>query len=717
MFCKYGQRNSFAKKSVFNKNKLALGVAIAISASASAEQTVFSFDEVQVSATRSQQTIQDTAASVTVISDKEIEQDMINNIADLFDYTPGVDIDSDARQGVQDVNIRGISGNRVKIIVDGVSQADQFENSYSFINSGRVDVDMDMLKSVEVVKGAASSLQGSDAIGGIVSFTTKDPSDFLSDEKNYGGHVKLNYSSADNAFSESVAVANRAGKLETLVAYSRKDGEEVDNFGEPDKQDSAANNLLVKLQYQLNQANRIAFTGEYVSSQIDTDLTDVAYKHYKGDDQSDRYRVGLKHTLTTNATIFDELTWQIDYLAKKQKSITDRTYLSNGNQQKKDYDYSDKGLQANIQLDKFFSVGNSEHYVVYGASFESKDISNTNMEYNSSYPDQKIFYMPDASELNYGFFVQDEIVINDFILTPGVRFDSFSTDPDDNLPDAQYDPSLYKKYQDSALTARLGALYNINQQHKLFAQVSQGFRAPDFQELFYSFGNPMHGYESVPNPDLEAEESVSYELGWRIDTQSSFTEFAVYYSDYDNFIDYQMTGQSDGLYQYQYINIDQATIKGVEASNTLDWYNLVGAPQGISTRIAAAYTEGQDGNGKALNSVNPWNAVVGVNYDSPKGQWGTSLKISYTAKKKGSDVTPTTDFMGNEEDMFTPDSSTVVDLTAYYVPIKDLTLRAGIFNLTDQKYYHWSDVNGLPEEDDFYTQAGRNFSITAKYLF
>jgi hemoglobin/transferrin/lactoferrin receptor protein len=702
---------------MFYKNKLALCVAIAISTSASAEQAVFSFDEVQVSATRSQQSIQNTAASVAVISDKTIEEDMINNVADLFDYTPGVDIESDSRQGVQDISIRGISGNRIKIIVDGVSQADQFENSYSFINSGRVNVDVDMLKSVEVVKGAASSLQGSDAIGGIVSFTTKDPSDFLSEDKDYGGHLKINYSSADSSFSESVALANRLGKLETLVSYSRKDGNEVDNFASPDKQDNEANNLLVKLQYQLNKANRLEFTGEYLNSSSDTNLTDDNYINYYGDDQSDRYRVGLKHILTANTAFFDELTWQIDYLSKEQHSLTDRSYVSNGNEQKKDYVYSDKGVQADIQLDKFLSLGNSEHYLVYGASFESKDISNTNMEYNSGYDNQQIFYMPDASELNYGFFVQDEIVMNDFILTPGVRFDSFSTNPGDNFPDSSYDTSLYNKYSDSAVTARLGALYNINEQHKVFAQISQGFRAPDFQELFYSFSNPMHGYESIPNPDLEAETSISYELGWRIDTDASNTEFAVYYSDYDNFIDYQFAGVSDGLYQYQYTNIDQATIKGAEVSNTIDWHKLVGVPQGISTRLAWAYTEGEDGKGNALNSINPWNAVVGLNYDAPAGKWGTSLKISYTAKKKQSDVTPSADFMGNDNDMFTPDSATIVDLTAYYVPVKDLTLRAGLFNLNDEKYYNWSDVNGLEEEDEDYTQAGRNFSITAKYIF
>ncbi|MGF1718427.1 TonB-dependent hemoglobin/transferrin/lactoferrin family receptor [Vibrio kyushuensis] len=709
---------------MYNKTPLAVMVtAILASNAVMAEEEVFTLDQVVVSSTRTNQTIQDTAASVTVISDQEIEENMVNSVAELFSYTPGVDVQSDSRQGIQSINIRGMEGNRIKILVDGVSQPNQFKNEYSFINSGRVDVDVDMLKSVEVVKGAASSLQGSDAIGGIVAFETKDPTDFLKDGKDFGGHAKFNFSSADNTFSESVALANRVGDLETLVAYTRRDGEEVDNFGNMDEQSSDANNLLLKLQYQINPAHRVEFTGEYVNSTVKTDFTDDAYTNYTGEDISDRYRIGLKHIWDMQAAAADTLTWQLDYLAKDQQGITNRTYItpsrsySAGNVQKKDYVYSDKGVQADVQLDKYFETGSAEHFVVYGASFSNKDISNTNHEYNSIQDDITVFYMPEASETRYGFFAQDEITIGNLILTPGVRFDSFETDPGSNFPDGTYDPTLYKKYSDSAVTGRLGGLYTVNQENKIFAQISQGFRAPDFQELFYSFGNPMHGYASVPNPDLEAEESVSYELGWRHDVAASSTEFAIFYSDYDNFIDTDSTYASSGLLEYQYVNIDEATIKGVEVGNTLDWYELTGSAEGITTRIAAAYTEGKDGNNDALNSVNPWNAVIGLNYDAPSNVWGSSLKVTYTAKKKQSDVTPGTDRMGNTEDAFTPESSTVVDLTAYYVPMKDVTLRAGIFNATDEEYYNWSDVRGLTEEDKFYTQAGRSFAVTAKYEF
>ncbi|MCV5960836.1 TonB-dependent receptor, partial [Escherichia coli] len=67
--------------------------------------------------------------------------------------------------------------------------------------------------------------------------------------------------------------------------------------------------------------------------------------------------------------------------------------------------------------------------------------------------------------------------------------------------------------------------------------ISQGFRVPDFQELYYSFGNPMHGYIFKPNPDLKAEDSISYEFGWRHNNDISSSEVSVFYSDYDNFIE------------------------------------------------------------------------------------------------------------------------------------------------------------------------------------
>ncbi|ORT51079.1 TonB-dependent receptor [Vibrio sp. qd031] len=708
-------------------NKTPLAVAIlsalsttAISTSLSAEE-VFTMESVTVSATRSQKELEDTAASVAVISDDDIEQDMTRSVENLFDYTPGVTVEGEARQGVQSINVRGMEGNRIKILVDGVSQPNQFSNgSYSFINSGRVNVDTDLLKSVEVVKGSASSLQGSDAIGGVVAFTTKDPEDFLQG-RDIGGHVKLNYSSADNSFGESVALANRFGDLETLVAYSRRDGEQIDNFGEPDPQDYDTNDLLVKLQYQLSDAHRLEFSGSYVNNNTSSEFSDPSYTDYTGDDRTTQTSLGLKHIWNLDQSFADSIEWQVNWLSKEENGITNRTSLGGsfflppaGNVQTKDYIYGDEGWSGDIQLDKSLYWGNSEHYIVYGASFSNKDIHNTNNEYNSINEDQVIYYMPSASETRYGFFVQDEITAGNWVVTPGLRFDSFQTSPGDTSENPSGNPdSDYQDFDDSAVTGRLGTVYSVNNENKVFAQISQGFRAPDFQELYYSFGNPMHGYISAPNPDLKAEESISYELGWRHNVAYSSSEIAVFYSEYDNFIDYQLVDGSFATMDavYQSINIDEATIKGIEFSNQLLWNFM--PVEGFSSRIAAAYSDGEDGEKNPLNSVNPWNAVFGVNYDAPQGTWGTSLKLVYTAAKDASDI-----YTEEGSDEILPiDSSTVLDLTAYYVPVNNLTLRAGVFNLTDQEYYKWNDVRGLTERDQDLTAARRNFALTAKYDF
>ncbi|HCM1314065.1 TPA: TonB-dependent hemoglobin/transferrin/lactoferrin family receptor [Vibrio parahaemolyticus] len=693
---------------MYNKSILSASILIALSQGAYAED-YSTFNEVVVTATRTNSQIEDTAASVAVVTDKNIEESMVTGLDDLFEYTPGVTVKTNSRQGVQSINIRGIEGNRIKVLVDGVSQGNQFESGNTFINSARVNVDTDLIKAVEIVKGAASSLHGSDAIGGIVAFETKDPADFLKG-RNFGGHAKFNYSSEDNTFSESVALANKAGDLESLVAYTRRDGNELDNFGDLADASTEANNLLVKLQYQVNDAHRVEFNGNYIRNKGNGKQSYNGYTNATSEDVTEQYQVGIKHIWEMQTALADSLTWQLDWLSKEENGITDR--VKGQNIQRKDYIYEDEGYQFDSQFDKYLSLGSTEHYFVYGASFSDKDIKNVNKEYNSASANKEIFYIPSASERRYGLFLQDEITVGNFTITPGVRWDAFETDPGDtsNNPSGNA-ASDYKKFSDSAFTGRLGSVYKLNEQHRLFAQISQGFRAPDFQELYYSFGNPMHGYIFKPNPDLKAEDSISYEFGWRHNNDISSSEVSVFYSDYDNFIESKTvsgtwTPVTDPAIQ-QYVNIGKATIKGIEFSNQLSWDKFMPI-EGFSSRIAAAYTEGEDGNNNPLNSVNPWNLVAGFNYDSEQN-WGTTLTINYTASKDKSDI--------NDDKVLPISAATVVDITAYYKPIKDLTLRAGLFNVTDEEYYNWNDVRDLQTENKDLTQAGRNWSITAKYEF
>ncbi|SQD78029.1 TonB-dependent hemoglobin/transferrin/lactoferrin family receptor [Moritella yayanosii] len=722
----------------WNKKYLTTSILFALSMPAMAESNNNTADATTVvSATRSEQLLTDVAASVSVISADDIEENIVKNIGEIFDYTPGVTVESDPRYGIQSINIRGMEGNRVKIVIDGVSQANRFDSGQSFIQAGRLDIDPDMIKSVEVVKGAASSLYGSDAIAGIVAFETKDPSDFLDAGDNSGGHLKLGYHSVDSSFSQSVALANRTGDLETLVAYTHRVGEEEQNFGEPDPQETENNNVLVKLQYQLNENHRIEFTGEQVVSDTDTDLPlDISPPYANWDksvdaaDQSKRQRFGVKYILTTNNAAFDTMSVQFDWQKSKQASQTTRSssttsMFTPNTDEVKEYLYAERGYQVSAQFEKSLILAGMEHHLIYGLSYATRDIENTNLTHyvkgNGDTGTKLYYYMPEAEDIKWGAYLQDQILLLDgaLVLTPGLRFDSFSTKPDNTDPLTSYndvsgyEPTDYKEYSDSAVTAKLGALYNLTDDTKIFAQVSQGFRAPDFQELYYSWSNTAHGYKSQPNPDLEAETSISYETGLRGNFAAGNYEFSLFYSDYDDFID-KIKYQENGIDITTYDNLDKATIKGAEIATNLWLDSLIGVFDGTTLRLAAAYTEGEDQDGLALNSVAPWNMVVGLNYDSPSVNWGTSLKTVYTAKKGSSDINATA--TGSEDQIENP-SSTVVDLTAYYKPMEDLTLRAGVYNLTDEQYWSWNDVRGLTTQDNDLSQAERNYGVTVKYDF
>ncbi len=740
---------------MFKKRLLATSIVVALSPFAHADE-VSLFDEVVVSASRAEQQLEDVAGSVSVVTSEDIEENMATNVGDIFDYTPGVTIESDGRHGVQSINIRGLSGNRVNIIVDGVVQPAEYDSGSSFVQGTRLKTDPEMIKAVEIVKGSASSLYGSDGIAGIVAFETKDPSDFLASEgDDFGGQVKLGYSSKDKQFSENVVLANRSGEVETMLAYTRRDGGQLQNFGSTDEDTDYSNdNVLGKIYVQVNDDHRIGFTGEYNNSQTESYLGaegmrfgygstimgdpasflgTVAWDNNISDDTDKTYRVGFEHEWFINTLVADQFTWNINYLSNEVNSKT----IRNGSvtswmplegicwapgmctepsgqsdvNEVKDYLYSEETISLDAQLDKSVMLGNTEHYFIYGASFSSKDIENSNATIdNLTGSTTYTFYQPNATETKYGLYLQDTFSVGNLTLTPGIRYDSFETKPDKNttgIPDLTFDT-----HKSDAFTGRLGAVYALNNETNIYGQVSQGFRAPSFKELFYAYEGGS--YATLPNPDLEAEESITYETGLRITNNYSQSSFGIFYSDYDNFIDSQTTYDNPTLPdgETKNVNIAQATIQGIELSNTLLWDELLGAPKGVSTNLVAAYTEGEDGDGKALNSVNPWNAVVALNYDAPSTDWGTSLKLNYTAKKSSSDIN-----FDEVADQVESPSATVVDLTAYYKPIKDLTVRGGIFNITDEEYYSWNDVRGNTSLDLDETQAERNYSVTVKYEF
>ena len=188
-------------------------------------------EEITVVGTRTERSINDLASTVNVIPSKRIEEELSRDIADLVRFEPGVSVGgTGSRFGLSGFSIRGIGGNRVLTMIDGIRVADEY-NFGGFMDSRRDFVDIDSLSRAEIARGPVSSLWGSDALGGVVSFTTKSARDLVQDTEGTHASAKLGYSSVDSSTLGTLTLAAANETVSGMLIYTRRDGEETENAG------------------------------------------------------------------------------------------------------------------------------------------------------------------------------------------------------------------------------------------------------------------------------------------------------------------------------------------------------------------------------------------------------------------------------------------------------------------------------------------------------
>ena len=730
--------------------------------SVSAQETEPADIEVVVSATRTERKAAEAPGSVTVVTRAEMDRQNVQQLTDIPRYEPDVSVPFAAggtgpvgrsRSGAQSFNIRGIDGNRVLMTIDGVRQPDQF-NFGGSTTIGRDYLDVNAYKRVEILKGSASGLYGSDAIGGVVTFVTLDPSDLLDivSDRPFAFKLRPAYDGADDSFSETAAAAYRIGQLEVLGLYTHRDGHEVDakdsNIVNPS--DYETNNGLAKLVYHWNPENTTKLAGEYFDRQSDTNVVSARRTIVTGptttfvtnvpvSDNVERYRVSLEHayrasppsapspepkdskTAAPLRPIADEDNWlaQANAIIYYQNAFTHENSLEerlSRNPARQDFNiqqfrtasYEQDILGGELQLQSRFTLGDVKNRLTYGLEASTSDIVRdrdglqvnltTGVVSNFLNPDTfPVKDLPDTTVFRLGGFVQDEIAFGAnerFTLIPGLRVDYYNAD-------AEPDPIYLRTsgglvpidYDQVAVTPKLAAVFKVTPELILTGQYNRGFRNPTPEDLNGSITNLLIGYQTIPNPDLTSETSDSFEATVRGDYQYIKFSLAGYYNRYHDFIETFVDIGIDpisGLILFQSQNLSSAEIYGVESKIEFPLGAYTPCLNGFSIRNSIGYTVGNDlVNDVGLNSVDPLKIITSLRYDAPDNRWGAELIGSYVDEKNR------VDFMSSPN-QFVPDSYFVVDLIAYANLSKYVTANFGIYNLTDQHYFVWQDVIGLP---------------------
>ncbi|WP_261817709.1 TonB-dependent hemoglobin/transferrin/lactoferrin family receptor [Vibrio gallicus] len=714
---------------MYNKTALALAIGtICASTAVFAEQT-YTFDEVVVSATRTQQNKSDVSSSVETVNRDDLDAQMNSSLKDTLNYTPGVQVQGSGRFGVSGFNIRGMEDSRVKVMVDGVQQPVPYNPGATQQRKYSNTIETDTLAGIEVNKGASSSLYGSDALGGVVLMRTKNPEDVLitdGDEHRFG--IKSAYSSVNSEFKNTATWAMRSGKWETITMFTYADGEEYQTHGDgadilgPDRgaadpADTKLYNGLAKVFYQANDNHRVGVTFEYFDYQYDSFLASeegyeimpgFAYTDSSIEDHNKRMRVGFEHEWAMNSLMADNFAWKVSYQTTESESnnydTTNWFPIYTDRKRNRQRIAQDDSYQLDMQFTKLLMAENHYHELTYGASYLYNDFALENTDHfiqsgtgapPSSAPGST--GLPNAKVQQWGVFAQDQVFLMDekLILSAGIRYDSFSTDPETT---DGYDVK-HESNDNDAFTGRIGAVYHVADWFSPYAQISQGFKAPTVYDLYYVYDTGAIFYG---NPDLDAEKSLSYEVGFRGKGSIYQYEVSTFYNEYDDFITSQVVGQSGQQDVITMVNIDEAKIYGAEASGT------VLGPMGTYTKLSIAYAYGEDvKTGRELDSVAPLSGVIGLGYDNQDQTLGALVNYTMVASKD----------KWTEVDNIDAPSYSLLDITAYYRPVQDLTLRAGLFNALDEKYWLFEDLSGKDDRTDFDTQAGRNWGVSAEYFF
>ncbi|WP_169755275.1 TonB-dependent hemoglobin/transferrin/lactoferrin family receptor [Campylobacter curvus] len=276
---------------------------------------------------------------------------------------------------------------------------------------------------------------------------------------------------------------------------------------------------------------------------------------------------------------------------------------------------------------------------------------------------------------------------------------------------------------------------------------SNGFRAPTSDEVYFTFQHP--DFSIFPNIDLKEETAKTKEVAFTLYNSPSFITLNIFQTDYKNFIDLAYKGQRELPYgnsgsrlkadTYQNVNRSKAKVKGFEVNSKLFldqvWQPLRGFNIGYKITIQKGRMSIDDSNNldTPMNAIQPRTTVYTVGYQSPGDKFGADFYLTSVAAKKASD---TYNMYWKEEGKsnsyvkWRSDDYTVMDLTAYYKPIKNLIFRAGVYNIQDRKYLTWENArsirpfgtSNLINQDTgkgiarFYS-PGRNFKLSFELTF
>lgn len=633
---------------------LALMVGLALSSlnftsvAANEEAQVFDLDQVVVTATKTEKKVKDVPAAVEVITKEEMDKKNIKRVDDALKSITGVYVRQ--TKGViggstsDKITMRGFgNSNQVLVMIDGQPVNDGYNGGVGLAN-----IPTDNIDRIEVIKGPASALYGSNAMGGVINIITKDKAKQETIVRNGIGGLGTD--------SQSVYTSGSTGKMDYFITAQRTSSDGyLTNPTAPEQGDNGMKRELYdgKLVYHLDDNSKLSLSGGSNN-----------YKYfYKGntdcgESNEDVWALNYENKLNSTSSL------KVSYGEKK----LDYHYVSGGSYTTN----PSKTTQGEVQYN--FKHGDKDSFTVgYSRRTEQADsfASTTNIG--------------GKTETN-SFYLQDEHKVNDnTTLYLGGRYDDWRFYDGYTTVKSTGTTTQTPESKEDSFNPKVGIVHKMNDKLTLRSSIGTAFRAPNEYELAKDWVS-ISGKNSTIykcNPGLKPEESTNYEIGFDYQADKTLlAKISIYHSDITDAIGLKTTTtgtKATGTTTVkEYINSDKARVNGFEIGLTKRlsdaWSSFVNYTY-TDTKISSS-TLGNEGEHVEYVPKQMFN--IGVNYTQDR--WQGSLTGNYVSDANNIAKQGQTGY-GTYESHFT------VDTKVSYKMTKDTTVSLSVDNLFDREYY------------------------------
>ncbi|EEP98718.1 ligand-gated channel protein [Yersinia ruckeri] len=633
---------------VFSKTKTAVLITAAIFSAQSLAETknIVPADTMVVTATGFQQRIQDSAASISVVTRQQIENKAYRDVTDALKDVPGVVVTGGGSKS--DISIRGMAAKYTLILVNGKrvdTRSTRPNSDGSGIEQGWLPP-LAAIERIEVVRGPMSSLYGSDAMGGVINIITRKVGKAWAGSLRADTTLQEDSKSGDmlqtNAYASGPLIDGLLGlKVSGLLSH-RSEDKIVNGYNEQRMRNGAATLTLTP-----DDNNEFDFElGHYVQDRNATPGYSIKEMDKNSDVQYDRNNYSITHNGY--------------YDFGNSTSYVQRDETRNPSRKMKSVD-NVFNTQTSFLLDS--------HTLILGGQYRFEELYDDNNQLSSAKDLNKL------TRWNWALFAEDEWqMTNDFALTGGIRMDQ------DQNYGTHWTPRLY-------------GVWHLAEEWTLKGGVSAGYRSPDLRQATENWGQITGGRGDpaiiLGNANLKPETSVSEEIAVLWDNQADLNAgVTLFNTDFRDKITEvrkctDSTGNASGQcvhegssYKYisERINVDEATLRGVEA--TFNWDITEAWTLGTNYTFTQSKQKSGDFAGKPLNQMpkHMLNATLDWKTTEDLATW---IRANYRGK--------TSEYLDRTSIGATTPSYTFVDLGANYRLTKDLRLMGGVYNLLDKR--------------------------------